>query len=606
MESPAAVPGATTSVRTGARPAPTTFALAAAAFLFAAVTLGVGAASGAPLRFLLLDAAIGLAYLAAGLVAWQRRPEVLTGPFLVACSIFNFVGSYAPTGQPVVTHLGFALEGYYDVALAILVLALPGRLPTGRARGLSLALLAAFLVRSGSRLLLADPAVLAPDAGLPPNPFAVLGNADAFAAIETATNAGIAIVAFAIAVECLRRLVASRPIVRHVIWPILIGGVVAMGAATFDAADTASAAATGAPLLTLAEPWDEVFAWSLFAARLFVPVALLVGSLRLRRAAGPLVALAVGLGSVPSPVRLEAALAAALGDPGLRLVRPDADGQGWVAADGGEAAAPVETDLHAVTLLEHDGRPLAAIVHDPVLRENPALIGSVLAVLRLAVDNERLNTALQAQLEEVKASRARLVVAAEDERRRVERDLHDGAQQRLVAVTIALQQARQTARETGAAPELRDGLAATADELQAAIDDLRELARGIHPAILGDDGLAAAVGALARRSGVAVDVRSNLGRRLPKHVEATLYFTVAEALTNASRHARATRAVVSLQDSGDQINLRVEDDGRGGANASAGSGLRGLADRLAAVDGQLTITSTVGHGTTIHATVPLP
>ena len=159
-------------------------------------------------------------------------------------------------------------------------------------------------------------------------------------------------------------------------------------------------------------------------------------------------------------------------------------------------------------MLEHDGQPLAAIVHDPVLREDPALVGSVMAVLRLAVENERLDAALQSQLEEVRASRARLVVAAEDERRRVERDLHDGAQQRLVAVTIALQQARQTANASDASPELRDDLAAVADELQGAIDDLRELARGIHPALLEDDGLPAAVTALARRAGIPVDVRS--------------------------------------------------------------------------------------------------
>ena len=352
--------------------------------------------------------------------------------------------------------------------------------------------------------------------------------------------------------------------------------------------------------------WEEPFSWLLFLARLVVPLGLVVGSLRLRRAGGPLVALAVGLGSVPSPVRLESALAAALGDPAVRLVRPHPGDSGWTAADGTPVPAPVDDETHAVTLLEHDGTPLAAIVHDPVLREDPALVGSVMAVLRLAVENERLDAALQAQLEEVKASRARLAVAAEEERRRVERDLHDGAQQRLVAVTIALRQARNIAATTDAAPELRDELAATADELQGAIDDLRELARGIHPAILEDDGLGAAVAALARRAGVAVAVDSDLERRLPPHVESTLYFTVAEALTNAARHAGATRALVTIHDAGGQVAVSVQDDGRGGADPEAGSGLRGLADRLAAVDGQLDVVSSPGAGTTIRAVVPLP
>ena len=174
-------------------------------------------------------------------------------------------------------------------------------------------------------------------------------------------------------------------------------------------------------------------------------------------------------------------------------------------------------------MLEHEGRPLAAIVHDPVLREDPTLVRSVLAVLRLAVENERLDGALQAQLEEVRASRARLVVAAEDERRRIERDLHDGAQQRLVGVTIALQQVRQAAGEGRSTVELEERLAVAADELR-----------------------------------------------------------------------------------GDQLEVTITDDGRGGADPSRGSGLAGLADRLASVDGRLVIDSPPGGGTTIRAELPLP
>jgi signal transduction histidine kinase len=608
MAAPGSIPGST------ARPLVTRPAAAGSAVIvasglgvvaFAALTSALGALNGAPLDFLALDAAIGAVYLLAGVVAWQRRPEVLTGPLLVACAALNFVGSYAPMNLPTIAHVGFAFEAYYDVALAALVLALPARFPIGVGRWLCLGLLGTFLVRSVSRLLLQDPSMFG-CAECAPNGLVIATDPAAFLLIETASNAAIAVLALAIGAVCLRRLVASRPIVRHVMWPILVAGIVAMAAAAYDTAEYAYGTATDMPLLDLSEPWSAVFSWSLFGGRLLVPIGVLVGSLRLKRAGGPLVALAVGLGRVPSPARLQAALAAALGDPDVRLVRPDPSGLGWTAADGRPAAAPIEDASHAVTLLEHGGRPLAAIVHDPVLREDPTLVGSVMAVLRLAVENERLDGELQAQLEEVRASRARIVVAGEEERRRIERDLHDGAQQRLVGVTIALREARQAASAAEAPRDVQQRLAAAADELQSAIRDLRELARGIHPALLEDEGLAAAVAAVARRAGVPVETRIELDRRLPRHIEVTAYFTVAEALTNAARHADAGRATVAIRDLGARLVIEIVDDGVGGADPSKGSGLSGLADRLASVDGRLAIESPAGLGTRVRAEIPLP
>ena len=572
---------------------------------FALLTTAVGVASGAPPQFLILDLAIGLTYIVSGLIAWQRRPEVLTGPLLLLCGVLNFVGSYGPSERPFVTNLGFAFEGYYDIALAVLVLALPGRLPQGRDRTVVIALGAAFLVRSLSRLFLFDPASIPGCDGCPSNPFALAPNTAAFEAIETLSSFAIALLALTVAGICLHRLLVARPLARRVLWPILAAGIVAMLVAAFDAFETSYFVATGVPLLDLAEPWDEVWSWSMYAARLLVPIGFLVGSLRLRLAGGPLVALAVGLGRVPSPVRLQSALGAALGDPGVRLVRRDPDGDGWLTADGRHTVEPIEDASHAVTMLEHDGRPLAAIEHDPVLREDPALVGSVMAVLRLAVENERLDAALQSQLEEVRASRARLVLAGDDERRRLERDLHDGAQQRLVSVSLALQQARQTAEGDGIPPELRARLGAAADELQAAIGELRELARGIHPALLEHEGLPAAVAGLARRSSVPVDLRVDVPRRLPRSVESAAYFTVAECLTNVARHAQATRAMVAIVDEGSRLTVDIEDDGVGGADVSRGTGLRGLADRVGAVDGRLDVRSALAGGTRIRAEIPI-
>ena len=605
MESPGPVLGTTMRAGAAGTAVPRWLVLATAGAIgFAVVTLLFAAASGAGIDFLILDAAIGLTYIATGAIAWVRRPEVLTGPLLVACGIFNYVGSYGPSAQPVVSHLGFSFEGYYDVALAVIVLALPGRWPTGVGRYLSAALLLALLVRSAARLFLLDPTVGCPECAS--NPFAVTSDLGPFITVETAANAAIIVLTLVIAIECARRLIATRPLVRRVMWPILVGGVAAMTVAALDAAEYAVSTSTSQPLLDLPEPWSAVFSWSTFGIRLLVPIGLLAGSVALRHAGGPLVPLAVGLERVPSPMRLQAALAAALGDPDVRLLRAEPDGGGWSDTDGHPTSAPVEDPTHAVTFLEHAGRPLAAIVHDPVLREDPTLVRSVMAVLRLAVENERLDGALQTQLEEVRASRARLVVAAEEERRRIERDLHDGAQQRLVAVTLALQQARQAANDGAELPELEARLAAAADELRGAITDLRELARGIHPALLEDEGLPAAVTALARRASLPVDTRFELAGRLPRHIEATAYFFVAEALTNATRHAHANRADVVIRADGDMLELVVEDDGVGGADAARGTGLPGLADRVASVDGRLTIDSPAGGGTRIRAEIPVP
>jgi signal transduction histidine kinase len=249
--------------------------------------------------------------------------------------------------------------------------------------------------------------------------------------------------------------------------------------------------------------------------------------------------------------------------------------------------------------------PLAAIVHDPALADQPELLGGVIRVLGLALENERLQSDLREQLQLVTESRTRLVSAAEDERRRLERDLHDGAQQRLIAVMLALQQARAEAGDAKAPVEVARRLDAAADELNLAIRELRELARGIHPALLEEDGLAAAVAGLARRAGLPVIVRAELGGRLPPLVETTGYFTIAEALTNAQRHARATQAEVSITLVDGVLEVEVRDDGAGGADPSRGSGLRGLADRVTALGGRLNVESAAGGGTTVHASIPV-
>jgi signal transduction histidine kinase len=224
-------------------------------------------------------------------------------------------------------------------------------------------------------------------------------------------------------------------------------------------------------------------------------------------------------------------------------------------------------------------------------------VTAVVSVAGLALENERLAAQVRAQLEEVRASRARIVEAADAERRRIERDLHDGAQQRLVALAMRLDQARGQAIGAG---EVIDS---TTSELMEAIREVRDLARGLHPPILTERGLAAAVEALTERAPLPVQARVT-ERRLPAEIEAAAYFLIAEALTNVARYAAAKSVRVDAAVEGGDLWVTVADDGRGGADLANGSGLQGLADRIASVGGTLSVESPSGHGTVLRARIP--
>ena len=214
----------------------------------------------------------------------------------------------------------------------------------------------------------------------------------------------------------------------------------------------------------------------------------------------------------------------------------------------------------------------------------------------------RLNAELHARLEELAASRARIVTAGDVERRRLERNLHDGAQQRIVAMSLSLRVALAKLDEDPAAA--RALLTNAGAELSLALDELRELARGLHPAVLTDRGLGAAVESLAGRAPIAVELAEMPGERLPAPVEAAAYYLIAEALTNVAKYAEATTARVRVVAGGASVTVEVTDDGVGGADPAGGSGLRGLADRVEALGGSLEIHSPTGEGTTLRATIP--
>ena len=255
-----------------------------------------------------------------------------------------------------------------------------------------------------------------------------------------------------------------------------------------------------------------------------------------------------------------------------------------------------------MTPLERDGEPIGAIVHDPSLDEDPQLLQAAAGAAALALDNDRLAAELRARVAELQDSRARMIAVGLAERRRLERDLHDGAQQRLVALSVQLGLASSKVDDDPAtAARLLD---AARDELRQALEELRELARGIHPAVLTDRGLAPALEALADRTPLPVALDEMPGERLPVAVEAAAYFVVAESLTNVARYARAHEAHVRVQRRNGAAVVEVRDDGVGGAEPRTGTGLRGLADRLAALDGRLEIHSPPGEGTLVRATIP--
>ena len=332
-----------------------------------------------------------------------------------------------------------------------------------------------------------------------------------------------------------------------------------------------------------------------------VPFAFLGGLLRSRVAGAVAVTgLVARLGGDPRPGALRDALAAALGDRSLALAFWLPERGHWVDAAGAPFTPPAPGSGRASTPVERDGRPVALLVHDA--DEDAELVAAVGGAAALALENARLDAELRANVVELRASRARIVESADAARRRIERDLHDGAQQQLVAVALAMRTARRRVeRDPDAAGALLDD---AADDLDAAIRALRDLARGIHPAVLSDRGLASALDALAQRAPLPVEIDGCPAGRLPEPVEAAAYFVVAEAITNVVRYAQASHARVAVSRADGQLAVEVEDDGVGGADPGQGSGLRGLSDRVAALDGRLEVRSDAGHGTTVRATIP--
>lgn len=331
------------------------------------------------------------------------------------------------------------------------------------------------------------------------------------------------------------------------------------------------------------------------------PIVFMLALLSARLARSAVGDLVLELRGDLAPRELRDALARALGDSKLTLAYWVPHFERYADLDGRAHAIP-SPDGRSTTLVERGGAPVAALIHDPALDDEPQLLDAVGAAAGIALENARLEAEIAARLEEVKGSRIRVIEAGQNERKRLERNLHDGTQQRLIALSLDLKMLeRELADNPPALRQLQDAQ----DEITRSLDELRDVARGLHPAVLSAHGLAVALEQVAARATVPVDLTVDVNERLPEPVEVAMYYVVTESLANVGKHAQATVASVNLFRAGGEICVvEIVDDGVGGANTECGSGIRGLADRVEALGGRLRVWTPPGGGTRVRAEIP--
>jgi signal transduction histidine kinase len=543
--------------------------------------------------------AAALLWITLGLLVWERRPDSRTGILMIAFPLATVLADpIVFPGSRLAITVGLAAV-YLNAALfAHLILSYPtGRLTSRLERGF-------VVIGYGFALAYALPLLLFFNPQAPQNdtsefcpscaePLTHVAWHDVTGVRQVLNGVLVVLIVLFLAL-LLRKLLRAVPVARDVALPLAIVAF--------------AAAARGGFLigLRLVAPssdisWNSAWFWSGTSAYLAIPLVLAAGMLWGGAGRGAVADLVVELERTP-PGSVRDALARALGDPSLKLALWLPQRSAYVDSDGHAFELPAAGSGREVTVLGPTEAPVAALVHDPALRERPGLLTASGAAARLALENERLQAELRLQLAEVRASRARIVDAGDAERRRLERDLHDGAQQRLLSLGLALQLVRAElgAGANGAAALLGEAEA----ELGAALAELRELAQGLHPAVLTEQGLGPALRALAARSPVPVEIQAVPGERLPAPVEAAAYFVVSEAVANVAKHAQASAASVSVACTDGSLVVEVADDGVGGAAPNGGTGLAGLADRVHVLDGQLTIKSVPGQGTRVRALLP--
>jgi signal transduction histidine kinase len=517
-------------------------------------------------------ACVGGSFAACGLIAWRRRPDSRSGVLMTATGFAFFLPALlGQIDSSLTATLASLLVDFWSVLFVALLVSLlsAGRLESTVDRLLVFAFVLPLLILQFLWLLFT--------AEVEGNVLLVFPDEQVAEVIDTIQRSILVGACLATPLVLgLRWRAATRPR-RRALLPMIAGSFVLLIYGALLVNDLASGERS------------EVLLWIASCSLATVPLAFLAGLLRSRLARSGLAGLFRDLRNLDHDA-LQATLARALGDPSARLAYAGADGS-LPASDAERSVAP----------LVRDGHRFAALLYDPSLDDDPELVEAVSAAAAIALENEQLHAESQVRLAELMASRERIVAAGDAERRRLERDLHDGAQQRLVALAMQLRLIQADIRSDPAAAEAR--VTTASGELAESLGELRELARGIHPAVL-EFGLCTALEALAGRSPVPTAVSWDSAGRLPQKIELAGYFVACEALANVAKYARATTASVHLSRTDRSVVVEIADNGVGGADAAAGSGLRGLEDRVEALGGHLLVTSPAGAGTVVTAELP--
>jgi signal transduction histidine kinase len=545
---------------------------------------------------------------AVGAFSLARPQSRRFGWVLLMVAVAVFLTTLAESGDAGLYSVGRVAQWLVEVGLIYLVLSFPtGTLPSAIDRALVGAAIALVAVLYLPTVLVTDGFPLPTwstscEAGCPANAFqAFQPEPAAIEQLVRPLREILTMLLFAAATFRLAwRVRHATRLMRLTLTPVLIVAgarlvvfVIALGARRVDP----SSAALGSAM------------WLLALAIPALAIGVLVGLVRWRLFVGEaLQRLATRLHANLRPGELRHALADAFGDPSLTLAYASRNGAGpWIDGAGLPTAVAEDRGDRAVTYVVDDGRPLAAIGHDATLRDQPYFTEAAASYAVIALENERLASEVEASLHELRGSRSRIVASADRERQRIERDLHDGAQQHLVALRMRLELAEEL---IGSDPERgQERIHAIGQELGDALDEIRSLARGVYPPLLADQGLAEALRSAALQAPITTRISAAGVLRHGAEIESAVYFCCLEALQNACKHAvGATTVMIELTEAPGALRIDVRDNGDGfdAGSVPGGAGIANMIDRIAAVGGTLSVDSAVHGGTVVHGSVPVP
>lgn len=529
-----------------------------------------------------------VAFVGGGLMARQRVPDSHLASLMLLTGLAFAAGALAWSANAAAFTVGQVVHELPQALVLHLVLAFPdGRLLDRGERSVVAAAYTTATVMPLARLLAGEHATRTL-LGLTDEPELV----DALTRVQFVVLSCCALLGALIVVRRWRR---RRRVAWHWLSLLVVGGALALTTiAALDEVLAWGGSASGAA---------AVLRWAVLVMICVAPVALVAGVLEARLARAGVVDVLGSLQAQPSPTALRDALARALHDPSVALLFWLPAQQGWSGSDGEPAELPSSPGTRAVTIIDTGTGPVAAIVHDSSLTAETDLLQAVSAAAAMSLENARLHAALRRRVQELTASRQRVIEAQQRERQRLERNLHDGAQQRLVTLCLAVGLLADRVHDPLAVQRLRQVRA----QITIALEELRAVARGIHPAVLSGHGLAVALESLTAESSVPIDLAVEVHERPPEAVEVAAYLVVREGLRTLSRRAGA--AAISIRvarstDPQDSLVIEVVDDGAGDADEGFGAGLRELTDRVDALGGTLRIWSPAGAGTRLHAVIP--